>query len=49
MKQIMESKILLGFIVMVLGATYINSTSVTKLEDANSNLDYENVIAMNIN
>ncbi len=48
MKQMMESKLLIGFVVMVLGVTYINTTSVTKLEDTNSNSDYSNVIAMNI-
>lgn len=48
MKQMMESKLLIGFVVMVLGMTYINTTSVTKLEDTNSNADYSNVIAMNI-
>lgn len=48
MKQMIESKLLIGFVVMVLGMTYINTTSVTKLEDTHSNSNYSNVIAMNI-
>lgn len=46
MKQMMQSKLLIGFVVMVLGVTYINSASVSKLEDTYS--DYDNVIAMNL-
>lgn len=48
MKQMVESKLLIGFVVMVLGMTYINTTSVTKLEDTKANSDYNSVIAMNV-
>lgn len=46
MKQMMKSKLLIGFMVMMLGITYVNSMNISKLEDTNS--DYKNVIAMNI-
>jgi hypothetical protein len=47
MKQMIKSKVLMGFIVMVLGLTYINSANISKLETTESN--YDNMIAMNIN
>lgn len=46
MKQMIKSKLLIGFMVIMLGITYVNSMNISKLEDTNS--DYENVIAMNI-
>ncbi|MEI3529884.1 MAG: hypothetical protein V8Q75_02280 [Bacilli bacterium] len=46
MKQMMKSKLLIGFMVMMLGITYVNSMNISKLEDTDS--DYKNVIAMNI-
>ena len=48
MKQMVESKLLIGFVVMVLGMTYVNTTSVTKLENTKADSDYSNVIAMNV-
>lgn len=42
----MKSKLLIGFMVMMLGITYVNSMNISKLEDTDS--DYKNVIAMNI-
>ena len=46
MKQMMKSKLLIGFMVMMLGITYVNSMNISKLEDTDS--DYKNVIAKNI-
>ena len=47
MKQMIKSKVLMGFVVMVLGVTYINSANISKLETTESN--NETMIAMNIN
>ena len=44
MKQMMKSKLLIGFMVMMLGITYVNSMNISKLEDTDS--DYKNVIAI---
>ena len=44
MKQMMKSKLLIGFMVMMLGITYVNSMNISKLEDTDSY--YKNVIAI---
>lgn len=46
MKQMMKSKLLIGFIVAMLGITYVNSMNISKLESSNS--EYEHVIVMNV-
>ena len=46
MKEMLKSKVLIGFIVLVLGMTYMNSTSIARLEENNSSSD--KIIAMNV-
>lgn len=47
MKEILKSKVLLLFIVMILGVTYISASNTNKLEE-NQKRSSENLIALNI-
>lgn len=46
MKQMMKSRLLIGFVVVMLGITYVNSMNISKLDE--TNFEHEKVIAMNI-
>lgn len=44
MKEIVKSKIMIGFIVFVLGFTFIDSVNVKRLERTNENVEQEFVV-----
>lgn len=47
MKELLKSKIMIGFIIFVLGITYIDSINVKKMEE-NTKIANDNLISMNI-
>lgn len=47
MKEILKSKVLLLFVVMMLGVTYISASNTSKLEE-NQKMSEENLITLNI-
>lgn len=46
MKEIVKSKFMVGFIVLVLGITYVDSMNVKRMEQVNVS-DTENLVVMN--
>lgn len=48
MKEIIKSKFMVGFIVLVLGITYVDSINVKRMEQVNIS-DTENLVVMNGN
>lgn len=48
MKEIMESKIMVGFIIFVLGFTYLDSMKVKRLE-AKQTKEMQEFVVMNMN
>jgi hypothetical protein len=47
MKELLKSKIMIGFIIFVLGITYIDSVNVKKMEE-DTKVAHDNLIVMNI-
>lgn len=47
MKELLKSKIMIGFIVFILGITYIDSINVKKMEE-DTKVSTDNLISMNI-
>lgn len=47
MKELLRSKIMIGFIIFILGITYIDSINVKKMEEDNKAAS-DNLISMNI-
>lgn len=48
MKEIIKSKVMVGFIVFVLGITYIDSMNVKRLEQETNSIN-QDLIVMNMN
>lgn len=48
MKEIMESKIMVGFIIFVLGFTYLDSMKVKRLEEKQTK-EMQEFVVMNMN
>lgn len=48
MKEIVKSKFMVGFIVFVLGITYVDSVNVRRMEQVRVS-DTENLVVMNAN
>ena len=44
MKEIVKSKVMMGFIIFVLGFTYIDSLNVKKMEESNTRISNDFIV-----